>query len=87
MIIPIRRARVIILPLANSAVYPFFIAIPETRVPKAFNIKKKGMDITFIIIGPIIGIAAIRAPNPAKISVATPIMKTINKRIFLSIPK
>ena len=77
MIIPIRRARVKILPLANSVAYPFLIASPDTSVPIALNIQKTGMVTIFIIIGPIIGIAAIKALSPTKTSVKTLITKAI----------
>ena len=60
MIIPIRRARVKILPFASSVAYPFLIASPDTNVPIALNTQKTGMVTIFIIIGPIIGIAAIK---------------------------
>ena len=83
---PIRSARVIIRPLASSVAYPFFIAMPETRVPSAFNIQKTGTETIFIIIGPIRGIAATMTPRPAKISVKTPKINAVNTISFLSIP-
>ena len=86
MIIPIRRARVKILPFASSVAYPFLIASPDTNVPIALNTQKTGMVTIFMIIGPIIGIAAIKALSPTKTSVKTLITKAINTIIFLSIP-
>ena len=86
MIIPIRRARVKILPFASSVAYPFLIASPDTNVPIALNTQKTGIVTIFIIIGPIIGIAAIKALSPTKTSVKTLITKAINTIIFLSIP-
>ena len=44
MIIPMRSARVIIRPLASSVAYPFFIARPETNVPRAFKIQNMGIE-------------------------------------------
>ena len=87
MIIPIRRARVTIRPFANFVVYPFLIASPETRVPRAFKIQKNGIDTTFTIKGPIIGIAAISALKPTNISVNIVNRNVMNTSIFLSIPK
>ena len=87
MIIPIRRARVIIRPFANFVVYPFLIANPETRVPSAFKIQKIGIETIFTIKGPTTGIAAIRALNPTNISVKIVNRNVANTRIFLSIPK
>ena len=87
MIIPISSARVIIFPLAISVPYPFFIATPDTTVPMAFKIRKKGIETTFTIKGPIIGIAAMRTPKPTKISVKILITKAVNTIIFLSTPK
>ena len=86
MIIPIRSARVKILPRASSVAYPFLIASPETSVPIALNIQNTGIVTIFIIIGPTIGIAAIKAPRPTKTSVNTLIIKAIKTRNFLSIP-
>ena len=86
MITPIRRARVKILPFASSVAYPFLIASPETNVPIALNTQKTGMVTIFMIIGPIIGMAAIKALSPTKTSVKTLITKAINTIIFLSIP-
>ena len=86
MIIQIRSARVIIRPLANSVALPFFMAMPDTRVPKAFKIQKIGIDTIFIIIGPISGIAATRAPTPTNNSVKIPIIKAEKTMTFLSIP-
>ena len=86
MIIPIRRARVKILPFVSSVAYPFLIASPDTNVPMALNTQKIGMVTIFIIIGPIIGIAAIKALRPTKTSVKTLITKAINTITFLSIP-
>ena len=43
MIIPIRSARVKILPLVSSVAYPFLIASPDTSVPIALNIQKTGI--------------------------------------------
>ena len=87
MIIPIRRARVIIRPFANFVVYPFLIASPETRVPNAFNTQKIGIETTFTIKGPTIGIAAISALRPTKISVNIVKRNVVNTRSFLSIPR
>ena len=86
MIIPIRRARVKILPFASSVAYPFLIASPDTNVPSALNTQKIGIVTIFIIIGPIIGIAATKAPRPTKISVKTLIAKAVNTTTFLSTP-
>ena len=86
MIIPIRRARVKILPFANSVAYPFLIASPDINVPIALNTQKTGMVTIFIIIGPTIGMAAIKTLRPTKASVKTPITKVINTINFLSIP-
>ena len=85
MIIPIRRARVKILPLANSVAYPFLIASPDTSVPMALNTQKTGMVTIFIIIGPTIGIAATKALRPTKTSVKTLITKAIkNYKFFIN---
>ena len=81
-----RSARVIIRPFANFVVYPFFIASPETSVPRAFKIQKIGKEITLIINGPINGIIAIKALIPTKISVKIVTINVVKTIIFLSIP-
>ena len=86
MIIPIRRARVKILPLASSVAYPFLIANPDTNVPIALKIQKTGMVTIFIIMGPTNGIDAISAPKPTKNSVKTLMIKAIKTINFLLAP-
>ncbi len=86
MIIPIRSASVMMRPFASSVAYHFFIAIPDTNVPKAFKIQKIGIDTILIIIGPTTGIAATKMPIPAKISVNTPTINAVKTISFLSIP-
>lgn len=73
-------------PFASSVAYPFLIASPDTKVPRAFNIQNIGIDTILIIIGPMMGIAAIRMAIPAKISVKTPMMNAVKTINFLSIP-
>ena len=86
MIIPIRRARVKILPRASSVAYPFLIASPETKVPIALKIQNTGIVTILIIIGPTIGTAATSALKPTKASVKTLIINALNTINFLSIP-
>ena len=86
MIIPIRRARVKILPRASSVAYPFLIASPETKVPIALKTQNTGIVTILIIIGPTIGTAAISALKPTKASVKTLIINALNTINFLSIP-
>ena len=86
MIIPIRSARVKILPRVSSVAYPFLIARPETKVPMALKTQNMGIVTILIIIGPTIGTAAIIALNPTKASVKTLIINALKTIIFLSTP-
>ena len=86
MIIPTNRASVKIRPRAISVAYPFFIAIPDIRVPIALKTQNIGMVINFTIIGPIIGIAAINAPTPTNTSVKTLRINAVRMINFSSIP-
>ena len=86
MIIPIRSPRVTILPFANSVAYPFFIATPDTIVPRAFKTQNMGIETIFIIRGPTKGIAATKTPIPTKISVKMLTANAAKTIIFLSMP-
>ena len=86
MVMPISKANVKILPLAISVAYPFFIAIPDMRVPIALKTQKTGIVTNFIIIGPTTGIVAINTPTPTNTSVNTLRINAAKTNNFLSIP-
>lgn len=83
---PVNNARVNTRDLVNSVRYPFLIATAPTKYPNAFNSQKKGIANTFTIKGPIKGTVAIRAANPAKAWVKTPITTVPKRTTFSSMP-
>ena len=84
--IPINRAIVSTRDLTNSSVYPFLIATILTPWPKALIIQKNGMVITLINMGPMIGIMAITAPNPATTCVNIPRISVAGSYPPLTLP-
>ncbi len=66
MIIPESNVRVTILWDMTVFPYPFLMATTDVKYPVRLSIQKKGMANKFTIIGPIIGIDAVRIDIPAK---------------------